>query len=215
MITAKIDALATRIGQEIKDLWTALAGKAPIASPAFTGTPTAPTASSGSNSTQVATTAFVSTAVAGVAPDPATVKTNQANTFTVGGQVIVNDAPAGFPLIIRAAASQTAALTSWQNSASTTLAFISATGAARFGSTVTVGTTGTPAGQLLIVPASAATQGLVIRAAASQTAALQEWRTSADAVMASVTPAGDFVSAITGGFTSNKDFQIMSLMGAI
>ena len=37
--------------------------KAPLASPALTGTPTAPTASSGTNTTQIATTAFVQTAV--------------------------------------------------------------------------------------------------------------------------------------------------------
>ena len=37
--------------------------KANLASPAFTGTPTAPTASSGTNSTQIATTAFVKTAL--------------------------------------------------------------------------------------------------------------------------------------------------------
>ena len=40
-----------------------LALKAPLASPALTGTPTAPTASSGTNTTQVATTAFVQSAV--------------------------------------------------------------------------------------------------------------------------------------------------------
>jgi hypothetical protein len=38
---------------------TQLDGKAGLASPAFTGTPTAPTASTGTNTTQVATTAFV------------------------------------------------------------------------------------------------------------------------------------------------------------
>jgi hypothetical protein len=38
---------------------------APLASPAFTGTPTAPTATSGDNSTALATTAFVQSAVAG------------------------------------------------------------------------------------------------------------------------------------------------------
>lgn len=38
---------------------TALALKAPLASPALTGTPTAPTAIAGDNTTQVATTAFV------------------------------------------------------------------------------------------------------------------------------------------------------------
>ena len=37
--------------------------KAPLASPALTGTPTAPTASAGTNTTQVATTAFVATAI--------------------------------------------------------------------------------------------------------------------------------------------------------
>jgi len=41
--------------------------KAPLASPAFTGTPTAPTPASDDNSANVATTAFVKTAVAGKA----------------------------------------------------------------------------------------------------------------------------------------------------
>ncbi len=43
-----------------------LALKAPLASPTFTGTPLAPTATGGTNTTQIATTAFVQTAVAGV-----------------------------------------------------------------------------------------------------------------------------------------------------
>lgn len=41
------------------DLNTALGLKAPLASPALTGTPTAPTAAPGTNTTQLATTAFV------------------------------------------------------------------------------------------------------------------------------------------------------------
>ena len=40
-----------------------LASKAPLASPALTGTPTAPTAGRGTNSTQIATTAFVVQAI--------------------------------------------------------------------------------------------------------------------------------------------------------
>ena len=49
--------------------WTiATAGFATLASPAFTGTPTAPTPTSGDNSTQIATTAFVKTAVGAVVP---------------------------------------------------------------------------------------------------------------------------------------------------
>lgn len=44
---------------------TEMAAKAPLASPNFTGTPTAPTAAAGNNTTQVATTAFVTGAVSG------------------------------------------------------------------------------------------------------------------------------------------------------
>lgn len=39
---------------------------APLASPTFTGTPTAPTASAGTNTTQIATTQFVTTAISGI-----------------------------------------------------------------------------------------------------------------------------------------------------
>ena len=45
---------------------TALGTKAPIASPTFTGTPAAPTASASTNTTQIATTEFVTTAVGNV-----------------------------------------------------------------------------------------------------------------------------------------------------
>ena len=43
---------------------TALGNKANLASPTFTGSPKAPTAAAGTNTTQIATTAFVTTAVA-------------------------------------------------------------------------------------------------------------------------------------------------------
>ena len=55
---------------------TNIALKANIASPTFTGTPAAPTASAGTNTTQIATTAFVSTAVANLVDSaPATLDT--------------------------------------------------------------------------------------------------------------------------------------------
>jgi hypothetical protein len=44
--------------------WNAFNGKAPLASPAFTGNPTAPTPTAGDNDTSVATTAFVTSAIA-------------------------------------------------------------------------------------------------------------------------------------------------------
>lgn len=43
--------------------WSTFNGKAPLASPTFTGIPAAPTAAPGTNTTQVATTAFVTAAV--------------------------------------------------------------------------------------------------------------------------------------------------------
>lgn len=49
---------------QIQDSSTLLSSLAPTVSPAFTGTPTAPTASGGTNTTQLATTAFVQAAIA-------------------------------------------------------------------------------------------------------------------------------------------------------
>lgn len=48
---------------QVTDLTTHLGEKAPLASPALTGTPTAPTAALGTNDTQIATTAFVQSAI--------------------------------------------------------------------------------------------------------------------------------------------------------
>jgi len=49
---------------QVVNLTTDLATKAPLASPDLTGTPTAPTAAAGTDTTQIATTAFVAAAVA-------------------------------------------------------------------------------------------------------------------------------------------------------
>ena len=54
-ITGQVTATHT----QLNNIQTDLATKAPIASPTFTGTPAAPTAASGTNTTQLATTAFV------------------------------------------------------------------------------------------------------------------------------------------------------------
>lgn len=56
LATNKADATDVYTQTEID---AALAEKAPLASPALTGTPTAPTASSGTSTTQIATTAYV------------------------------------------------------------------------------------------------------------------------------------------------------------
>jgi len=54
----------TEIDTELTAVASAISSKADINSPALTGTPTAPTASAATNTTQLATTAFVQTALA-------------------------------------------------------------------------------------------------------------------------------------------------------
>jgi len=61
---AAIAAVQADVDQNESDADAAIALKADIASPTFTGTPAAPTAGAGTNTTQLATTAFVTAAVA-------------------------------------------------------------------------------------------------------------------------------------------------------
>lgn len=58
----------SEIDSEFNAISVAIATKADTNSPTFTGTPTAPTASAGTNSTQLATTAFVTSAVSTALP---------------------------------------------------------------------------------------------------------------------------------------------------
>lgn len=53
----------TEIDTEFNNIATAIATKADLASPGFSGTPTAPTPSSGDSTTKLATTAFVTSAI--------------------------------------------------------------------------------------------------------------------------------------------------------
>ena len=59
-----------------------LGAKAPLASPTFTGTPKAPTAAAGTNTTQIATTAFVNTAVSGVKSATSTTATLSSSSWS-------------------------------------------------------------------------------------------------------------------------------------
>lgn len=58
--------------------------RAPVASPTLTGTPTAPTATSGTNNTQIATTAFVQTAISAVTAGVSDVKIGNTSIVTNG-----------------------------------------------------------------------------------------------------------------------------------
>lgn len=86
---------------------TQLNAKSPLASPTFTGTPAAPTATAGTNTTQIATTEFVSTAVSNlVASAPAALNTlnelslalgNDANFSTTITNALAAKAPLASP----------------------------------------------------------------------------------------------------------------------
>ena len=91
------DKLYVKEGSSLVDASTTdISGKADLAGPTFTGVPAAPTATSGTNTTQIATTAFVTAAVPDVsgkadtsdigttiqAYDADTAKTDVAQTFT-------------------------------------------------------------------------------------------------------------------------------------
>jgi hypothetical protein len=80
---------------------TALNLKANIASPTLTGTPAAPTAAPGTNTTQIATTAFVTAAVAGFSVGATLTMTDGVSTFRFqvrDGSMCLDQAitPAGF-----------------------------------------------------------------------------------------------------------------------
>lgn len=91
------DKLYVKEGSNLVDASTTdISAKADLAGPTFTGVPAAPTASSGTNTTQIATTAFVTAAIPDVsgkantsdigttiqAYDADTAKTDTAQTFT-------------------------------------------------------------------------------------------------------------------------------------
>lgn len=111
--TAPVTSIAGRTGDvvlaesDITGLTTDLSAKAPLASPTFTGTPTAPTPTAADNSTKLATTAYVDSAVSGTAPGTVTsVGLSAPSWLSVSGSPVTN---AG-TLALTAATGQTANL---------------------------------------------------------------------------------------------------------
>jgi hypothetical protein len=73
---------------DIAGLQASLDSKAPLAGPALTGTPTAPTAVAGTNTTQIATTAFVTAAVAGISTHAPVTLAPPTNGLSLVGQLL-------------------------------------------------------------------------------------------------------------------------------
>lgn len=80
----------TDIDNEYNAIASAIASKADTNSPTFTGTPAAPTATSGSNTTQVATTAFVSDALSALIPSGMIMLWSGATSSIPSGWVLCN-----------------------------------------------------------------------------------------------------------------------------
>ena len=75
VLTANVLTVAGRTGNVVLSV-SDVSGAAPLASPVFTGVPAAPTAANGTNSTQIATTAFVNNILA----SPTAIGTNTPNS---------------------------------------------------------------------------------------------------------------------------------------
>ncbi len=80
----------------VTDLVTDLAAKAPLASPALTGSPTAPTQSAGDNSTKLATTAYADTAAAFAKPHMTYAGAYQASTVAMVASTITSFAAVNY-----------------------------------------------------------------------------------------------------------------------
>jgi hypothetical protein len=74
----------TEINNELNAISNAIASKADLASPTFTGVPAAPTATAGSNTTQIANTAYVKNALDSLG----TMSTQNANAVAITGGTI-------------------------------------------------------------------------------------------------------------------------------
>jgi hypothetical protein len=119
----------------------------------------------------------------------------------IGGVIAVNNSVASNrPLVIQGAASQSANLTEWLNSAGTILAKMGNSGRLdvfQLGSTASgqaILAPGSDTGGFVLTTANAANKGLVVRGFTSQTANLQEWQNSAGSVLTRIDSGGNFVA---------------------
>jgi hypothetical protein len=134
------------------------------------------------------------------------VRINQAgNTTFVGNITSQNNATftpassATVPLTVQGAASQTANLQEWRNSAGTVLSRIDLNGSISvpfLGSQVAGASylqTNADTQSIAIFAGAAASKGVVIRGAASQSANLQEWQNSGGTAVANITSVGNIL----------------------
>jgi hypothetical protein len=209
-ITNSGTSTSANIGLDLTDI-------APKASPTFTGTVTLPFTSSGllvSGSTGAVTKTDAAPGL-GYFPSTGTggagyvwnllsnyARRDQANTFTVGGHSITNDAVGTVPLYIRGVSGQTGDLLQLQNSSGTKGTWVTS-GFGLYSQGLFTGRfiqdyNGTApyididnsANRLRVNARSASNVGLIVIGAASQSANLQEWQNSAGTVLSRIDSAG-------------------------
>ena len=194
---------------QVTNLVSDLSAKAPSASPTFTGTVTIPFSatflqSSGTGQLQPVASApglgyipYTASVTTGIAWQELgkLVKTDSANTFTVGGHAINNSNAAVIPLIVKAASSQSANLMEFQDSSAVWQTRISPVGqiVTNVQAFVGSGSTSISNSRFNVATGSASVIGAVVRGAASQPANLQEWQNSAGTVLAYM-GAGDSIA---------------------
>ena len=116
------------------------------------------------------------------------------------GEILIKPSSASVtPLIIQASPAYPAALQQWQNSSGTTLAQFRYNGALDlYDITPLNSNSGTyisfTSGALYVLSRATTTSTLIVKAAASQTANLQEWQNSAGTVIGEVVPSGQYVN---------------------
>jgi hypothetical protein len=125
-------------------------------------------------------------------------------------RLLVETYAAQVPIVARGAASQTANLTEWWNSAGTILARISSAGAVVASGVGVFGAqSNTPNAQLFVLNNTAANPGAVVKGAASQSANLQEWQNSAGTVLAVVQSNGRAIfDQVTSGRVQSTAGQL-------
>lgn len=139
---------------------------------------------------------------------------------TAAPNIITAQSTTTIPLTVRAIASQTSALQSWQNSSSTVVATMSVGGAIGLAGYLSVGSTSissTVASNINVI--NSAHKGIVIKGAGSQTANLQEWQDSTSSVIAFVSPTGAItasggVSTTTISASTSVSSPSISVTGA-
>jgi hypothetical protein len=120
----------------------------------------------------------------------------------------------GISVIVRAGSAQAVSLQEWRNSGGTVMANVSAGGSliTQSGRLIAGGAQGS--GRLDVQSSSATQVGATIRAAASQTADLQQWQNSAGTVLSYMSNLGGLYSPIIRAFGTNATIVPMQVTGA-